>query len=102
MPQGLVLLLCFGPSDTAGQILLKAVFLFFAEHIIMMIILAGTQCQGKGYSCVAVFKVNFVQSAAVSPSRPVPLGQSSYILWSVSGAMALMSKALLLQWYGKS
>ena len=34
MPQGLVLLLCFGPSDTAGQILLKAIFLFFAEHII--------------------------------------------------------------------
>ena len=42
MPQGLVLLLCFGPFDTAGQILLKAGFLFFAEHIIMMIILAGT------------------------------------------------------------
>ena len=66
------------------------------------IILACTQCQGKCCSCVAVFTAIFIQSAAVRLSRPVPLGQSSYILWSVSGAMALMSKALSLQWYGKS
>ena len=51
---------------------------------------------------MAVFKVIFVQSAAVSPSRPVPLGQSSYIFRSVSGAMALILKGLSLQWYGKS
>ena len=74
--------------------------MFFVERIIM-IISVGTQCQAKGCCCVVVFKAIFIQSAAVF-SRPVPLGQSLYILWSVSGAMALMSKALLLQWYGKS
>ena len=50
---------------------------------------------------MAVFKAIFTQSAAVRPSRPVPLGQSWYIFRSVSGAMALMSKASSLQWYGK-
>ena len=31
----------------------------------MMIISAGTQCQGQGCSCLAVFNAIFVQSAAV-------------------------------------